>query len=385
MVADPKARAMVLEHLVASAFLAAGWRVERQPRLGDLRPDLLVKRGKRAYVVEVKYASEARRDRVIPLLAQAILQAQAAARHIPRAVPLAVIGAAAMPAGLVDEVRRFVKDLVPKVAVGIVGLDGYRAFNWPDLEWLDAEPKPSPRVPALRSEPRSNLFSDLNQWMLKVLLAPRIPDPLLSAPRGEYRNPSQLASAANVSIMSAFRLARLLVAEGHLDEAGGPLRIVRLEELVQRWRAANHRVAHEWPMRWILRGDPKRQLEKALSSYASSAVRGRACLGLFAAADALGLGFVHGVKPHLYLDQVRADPLRRLGLIHAASGDPVDVLVRVPAARESVFRGAVLRQGMRVADVLQVWMDVSMHPSRGRAQAEEIERRVLGSLLGRKR
>ena len=41
-----------------------------------------------------------------------------------------------------------------------------------------------------------HLFSDLNQWMLKVLLAESIPANLLSAPRARYRNPTELARAA---------------------------------------------------------------------------------------------------------------------------------------------------------------------------------------------
>jgi hypothetical protein len=31
-----------------------------------------------------------------------------------------------------------------------------------------------------------------------------------------------------------------------------------------------------------------------------------------------------------------------------------------------VFRGAVTKNGVPVSDILQVWLDVSQHPSRGR-------------------
>lgn len=62
------------------------------------------------------------------------------------------------------------------------------------------------------------LFSDLNQWMLKVLLAPALPPEMLAAPRGEYRNASQLAEAAQISLMSAFRFLRQMKQEGFLDD-----------------------------------------------------------------------------------------------------------------------------------------------------------------------
>ena len=100
----------------------------------------------------------------------------------------------------------------------------------------------------------SHLFSDLNQWMLKVLLAPKIAPDLLHAPRGEYRNASQLAAAANVSVMSAFRFVRQLRLEGFLDESSSSLSLVRLDDLLRRWQAESLRPARDIPMRWMLRG-----------------------------------------------------------------------------------------------------------------------------------
>ena len=58
-----------------------------------------------------------------------------------------------------------------------------------------------------------------------------------------------------------------------------------------------------------------------------------------------------------------------------------DVFVRMPISRESVFRGAVVREGVPVADILQIYLDVSAHPARGEAQAEDIRRRALNSVF----
>ena len=58
--------------------------------------------------------------------------------------------------------------------------------------------------------------------------------------------------------------------------------------------------------------------------------------------------------------------------------------MRVPTVRESVFRAAVIRDGVPVADGLQVWLDVSSHPARGEAQAEEIRHRILAQIFGEK-
>jgi hypothetical protein len=130
--------------------------------------------------------------------------------------------------------------------------------------------------------------------------------------------------------MTAFRFVSQLSNTGFLDNREGLLQIVRTDELLSRWASANREAAQEIPVRWIVKQDQS-QLQAAVREYASDhkaaislrskARRGRidkvpprCCLGLFAAADALGLGFVHGVPPHLYLEQLDLDVLRRLGL-----------------------------------------------------------------------
>jgi hypothetical protein len=393
------ARGVALERRVAELFRRAGWKVRRQPVFGELRADLAVRRGGHAYVVEVKNAPDGRRDRLLPLLAQAILQAQVIARGSRQPVaPLAIVGANRISEALAIDMERFAEQYAPDAAVGIIDLEGFQRFRGPGLESLNAaRRRAEQRLRARAPEAASHLFSDLSQWMLKVLLAPEIPAGLLAAPRAEYRNASQLASAAGVSVMSAFRFVRQLRVEGFLDESASALRLVRRERLLRRWQAANLRPAREVAMRWVLRGDPARQLRDALHAYAlassassgrsrrSSATPPRAAVALFAAADALGLGFVRGVAPHIYLERLSPDALQRLGLSLDAPGASPDVYVRVPAAPESVFRGAVRRDGVPVSDVLQVWLDAAAHPARGAEQADLIYRRVLKPLLDRGR
>ena len=59
--------------------------------------------------------------------------------------------------------------------------------------------------------------------------------------------------------------------------------------------------------------------------------------------------------------------------------------VRVPAARESVFRAVVRRDGVAVSDAVQIWLDASAYPGRGAEQADLIYRRVLRPLLQKAR
>jgi hypothetical protein len=266
---------------------------------------------------------------------------------------------------------KFAERYAPDAGAGVIDFEGLAKFRGPHLDQMDTRGKTLP-VSVRRTVPESGQFlSDLNQWMLKVLLAPELPDGLLSAPRGQYHNASQLARAANVSVMSAFRFVQQLQREGYLHESSPYLNLVRREDLFGRWQALSARSPREVPMRFVLRGDQEAQLRRMLGS-------GRACLALFAAADALGLGFVHGVPPYVYVQRIHPVNLTAWkNLRPCAPGEPPDLIVRQAPAPQSVFRGLVRPKGIAACDVLQVWADVAAHPSRGREQADLIRKRVL--------
>ena len=107
----------------------------------------------------------------------------------------------------------------------------------------------------------------------------------------------------------------------------------------------------------------------------------RICLGLFAAAEALGVGFVHGISPHLYLERPDAEALRQLGLSLEDVNRNPDVQLLIPENEESTFRPVVRRTDVPVSDIVQVWLDVANHPARGKEQAEQIWNKVLGPAL----
>jgi len=384
----PKGSASVYERQLAGLFRRNGWQVKVHPSLGNQQADLIVAQNGFHYIVELKAASEGRRDRLVPLLAQAVLQAQALAKASPEpAFPLAVIAAPVISPSVVVHLQRFLAENAPQAAIGLLDSNGLQFFAGQGLEKLNAPRSSRVRRQQHRLPESAPLFSDLNQWMLKVLLAQLIPEGLLHAPRAQYHNASQLAEGAGVSVMSAFRLVRQLRHEGFLDHNDGILRLVRRDELMRRWQAVYLRALPELPLRWLVpaKGN-ERRLSESLHDYMahpdkSRDVEPRTCLGLFAAAEQLGFGFVHGIAPSFYLENLDRKALARLGLSPEGAERVSDVSVRVPAFRESVFRGAVLRKGVPVADVLQVWLDVAAHPARGAAQAEEIRRRALAPIF----
>jgi hypothetical protein len=292
-------------------------------------------------------------------------------------------------------VKKFARRHAPEIAVGVMDFEGMRSFEGHGLDQFNSErPRGRNALSPANRVPSPQLFSDLNQWMLKVLLAPSIPELYLSAPRGRYHGASQLAEAARVSVMSAFRFIEQFLKAGFLEEAHEGLRVVRIEELMNRWLAANQRSVTEIGVRWVLRGR-ENALRDAVRSYVRSGEkphrhlenegsvvhRPRACLALFAAAEALGVGFVGGVQPYLYIERMEPWILEKLGFSASSVDFDPDVYVRVPRNDESVFRAVVLNDGVPVCDVLQVWLDVAQHPSRGKEQADVIWRKILAPAL----
>lgn len=363
--------------------------------------DLVFDAKDQKYIVELKVSSEGRRDRLIPLLSQAILQARELAQQFQEpAVPIAVVAARHIPLSVAEQIQQFARRYAPEVGVGVIDAEGFRSFAGAGLEGLDAKPH-SRVVRRIASAKRlPDLFSDLNQWMLKILLGQHLPESLLSIPRERIRNTSQLADVARVSMMSASRLVNQLINEGYIDEHEDHLHVVRADDLLDRWLSANRPRSRDVPAHWIIKKD-ERQFLASVGQYAAesrtdhkpkSRVRNRlvkaqprCCIGLFAAADALGLGFVRGVPPYLYLEGLDPNLLQRLGLSIEDSGRRPDVYIRVPSNKESIFRAAVIRDGLPVSDVLQVWLDTSTHPARGREQSDEIRRRIIRPLFVRER
>lgn len=372
-----KSRSENAEALVADLFEASGWDVDRSPERGGKRPDLILRRGSQCFVVEIKALAEGRADRVIPLLSQAILQAQANAIDAGNSQPLAVISVENVSQSLSKQVGSFVEQYAPNVAVGLVSQGGLRYFRGGGLEELNAEPEDPRWYGNAPSNQPVNLFSDLNQWMLKVLLAPEIPDHLLQAPRRKYQSGFELAEAAKVSSMSASRFLKQLRNEGYLDDSSRYIALVRRAELFRRWRSASMRPSPELPMRFLIRGPAQQQIRSLVASH-----QGEACLGLFAAADALRLGHVSGVPPYIYVPKLpRPDDKKWRVLVAASPSEMPDLIVRQALSPKSAFRGAVHQDGLIVSDVIQVWLDVANHPSRGEEQADLIFEKAIRPII----
>jgi hypothetical protein len=368
-----------------SALLkGAGWRV-RSPKGADPGWDLLAETDGHRYVAQLKLAHQAWRPLLEGLLSSAILRARPAAAAM-NAKPLAIVCAPSISDAMLAELGNFVDRFGEGVAWGAMDEHGLVALHGPGLQQGFRRQRRAERgaSPVAR---RSDVLSDLGQWMLKVVLSHALPVELRMTDHIEHtridepiRNARALAEVAGTSTASAARFVASLRAERLLAESGA-LSVVGVEELLDRWRAVYRRPPAEVRARWLF---PSRnrlnQLDKLIRGHPQKPGT-RACLGLFAACERLGFRFVSGVAPHLYLEKPSAESLQQLGLRIAEPGEAADVIVREPRFPEAVFRGAAPHDGVAVADVLQCWLDVSDHPARGDEMAAHLFDRVLGPSL----
>jgi hypothetical protein len=368
------------------------------------RPDLEVRTNGRLFAIALKTASENRVDVLQGLMAAALLQARRQATLID-ATALPVVGVANLTDRSVAAVAEFIAREAPEAAWGMLDLHGRLVLRGlPDGE-IAAHGERSRESHRARPHDRDP-FSDLGQWMAKVLIARRLPAELLAAPRVRVRRPRELARFAGVSEPTSARWVKLMRASGFLDEVRGELRLVRVREFFDRWqKKCSAQSRREIPARFILpSGKTHEQLEFALAKFAHEntvafdpedppryegqlrwKLGPRACFALFEASRALGYAFVDGAPVHLYLEDISDDSLRHFAL-ERAPADQARVRVIQPRWPEALFRGIVMRRTrtgnlVPTADVVQTWLDVLDHPVRGRELAGELEREVLAKWI----
>src|SRR5271165_4042337 len=121
---SPRDKAQV-ESLVAEVFRRGGWKVRKQPDAGNRKPDLIAERAGEKYVIEIKRSSEGRKDRLIPLVSQAILEVHEGTRHLPgHPVAVAIVVANHIPQSVADQVKQFARQFAPDVGVGMMDFEG---------------------------------------------------------------------------------------------------------------------------------------------------------------------------------------------------------------------------------------------------------------------
>ncbi|MBI1383167.1 MAG: hypothetical protein GC161_19030 [Planctomycetaceae bacterium] len=368
---------------LAQALRVAGWHLERSA----VGIDILARQSDgRRVVIEVKgMAARAAAASVRAQLASALLVARARAAKLgAEGVPIVAVPALSDRA--IADLESFIADVAPGQSWGAVDARGRWHLVGSALSGLEP-PAPDRALAkvddARREAPPANPFSDLGQWMLKVLLAPRVRHLQLfgSERLPNIRGVLDLASRAKVAPSKASAQVAALQRAGYLERSRRELRLVRVPELLESWRHAANAVVQDVPARFALpAAEPAKRLDKVLGEHGEAAKGERLCLGLFSAAAKHDAPFVRGAPRHLYAEAHSDDDLRKLGLV-AADSASADLNLRIARFPEAVFRGARPIDGVPSADLLQCWLDLRGHPARGAELADEIaEQLELGKV-----
>jgi hypothetical protein len=376
-----------VELRVRRGLESSGWTVRQG---SSKRPvDLLATKRAAKYAIEIKAVREGRHELVEARFADAVLRLRADLRPGERGLVFLLLDRASsrVVARLVEYATRFAAE----TDWVLLGAEGVVATHGNGLEEL-SDAFASERSDRGIRESRFDLFSDLNQWLLKVLLAPALPRAVIAAPLEPPRNARHLAKLASVSEPTTSRLLANLREGGWLVEDARNLKLRRAAELLERWRAARARPDREIGARFLFPPpDPLKDLQSRLNPWPAERFEARssapeapypnavlwsasprACFALFAALKFMKRGFVHGAPVHVYVEKLDEHLLDRLRLRRSGAGEAADVSLREPRTPQSVFRAAVGGIGPPCADILQCWLDVSHHPVRGEEQAREL-------------
>jgi Archaeal holliday junction resolvase (hjc) len=126
-----------LERVVANMFREQGWNVLEQPEVGDGTPDFIASGRGKKLVIEVKRASEDRKDRIIPLLSRPRWRRPTIPASLPgHPIPVAIVGANRIPESVAEEAKQFVRERAAAV-LGIGFVHGVKPYLY--LERLNAD------------------------------------------------------------------------------------------------------------------------------------------------------------------------------------------------------------------------------------------------------
>ena len=228
------------------------------------------------------------------------------------------------------------------------------------------------------------LFSANNQWLWKVLLLSGMDSAYWNGPRlsGNVRV-GDLAAAARKpqpSVSLFFQKAeQAAVIERQRGVGHGEFIVRNIPQLLEQWAYdLQGRHGLEFCVNSLYPGESADNILARMKGADDVVISGQAAAHLY------GLGVSNSRSPLVYVRDL-AGALRLFDLSLAKPGDAGVLTLCVPQAADAVFDGAVLREGLRLADILQVWLDVRLRLDRGQEQAEHLWERVLAPFFRSKR
>lgn len=321
-------------------------------------------------VVEIKALAQLRVQDLVGQLAVGAVQAE---HRIGKrgALPLVVVVAPTVGGRALQAAERFMASYLPQIGWAVLDRRGRVQLRIPTLD-IDRQRRSAPPATGRGARPEGRLFSDLNRWLLKILLLSGLDRSLWAGPAGGIHGAADLQRAAAVSLDKVYKFLRLMERHDFLRRTPDGLRLVRKRELIELWFAQEKlRPARRLQARSLFGSRP------VLTSLAASgAGREAGVLGGFGACKALGVLHAAVDSTDLHIAMPEEAFLKRFELERCDERDAQLHLLRTNNP-QSVFRASVVKGKVQVVDAFQAALDVITHPARGREQAEHIVELVL--------
>ncbi len=267
-------------------------------------------------------------------------------------------------------IEKLVRSLRPEQGWGYVDHDGRARVIVPTLG-LDLRYSP-PRTTEVQTPSavrNTTLFTDLNQWLLKVMILNGSPPDMWSKPRLAITGPLSLSSEhwVGVSQAKAYQFAHTLQQAGFLSWKRGRFELLDLRQLLLDWIDFSRlEQPYRTPVRSVLEENLNSVLKRAKSSVAASG---------HLASQAYGLTHSNSTTEEVYVFEDLGVVLKSAAL-EETSVNQADFLLTKPLG-SSVRRGVQVVNDTRIVDPIQLALDASRRRDRGREQAEHIVEVIL--------
>ena len=244
--------------------------------------------------------------------------------------------------------------------------------------------EPLPPAPA-RSLPRGRLFAPKFQWLLKVLLLHGFEPKYWGGAKGPPLNVNELAGAAGVSQSYASKFVAVAEGAGYLERSPAGFVVRRIESLLDEWAAAvrfksQGRRLYAAPMFPLRERSLHESILERLRDQKEADGKPRVVIGGHFACELMHLGRSSVKSAMIYIDG-HADEFLSAWDLAEAPKEQQHVEIIEPVAKQSIFDGHGLAQGIPVCDIIQCYLDVRWSAARGQEQADFIYERVLGPRL----
>lgn len=325
-------------------------------------------------VVELKTTRHSSVEDIKGRLSTAVLELSRRKPH-PDGISLVLVYAPRIGRRAARQLTEFMEECAPNTAWGAFDKRGTVVLKVPevstDVEVFDRREDSERRT----TTHTKRAFTDLNRWILKILMLRDAPSGMWLSEdyRQEVANPAELQPIADVSQAKVYQFANTFRDLGYLKWDRDRFRILERARLFDAWYEEEQQLRVErHPVRSIFMPDAGIR-----DTFAGEGDNLQYAVGGFEACRILGVLHTPSPTPEVHIFQSVDFVLDRLDLERCPEHDADFFLIDVPY-EQSIRRGTIEIESLRVVDILQAALDSGRRARRGREQAEFIVDEILG-------